>query len=80
MRDVSRNGNNSSVVQIVKIIIVENPNKYFKNDKTESCPICLETMEIGGNELGSMECEHTFHKNCIIEWLKVQNICPICRK
>ena len=37
-------------------MIVENPNKYFKNDSTDTCPICIETMEIGEEkeELASM--------------------------
>lgn len=26
------------------------------------------------------ECGHTFHKNCIIEWLKRSETCPMCRK
>ena len=68
--------------KIVKILIIKTPTKYFKNDNTESCPICLDVMKIDDNEkeLGSMECEHTFHKDCIIEWVKIQSICPICRK
>lgn len=80
IRSDSQNASTSSSQNLVKIIIVENTNKYFKNDKTDSCPICLEIMEINGDELASMECEHTFHKECIIQWLKVQSICPICRK
>lgn len=73
--------NRQSEVEVIRIIIVENPNKFFKNDSTETCPICLETMEIGrSNSLASMSCEHTFHKDCIIEWLRHSNMCPICRK
>ena len=26
-----------------------------------------------------LECGHKFHEKCIIEWLKTQNQCPICR-
>ena len=73
------NLNRRSQVEVIRIIIVENPNKYFKNDSTETCPICLDTMEIGEGNLASMSCQHTFHKHCIIEWLKVSNMCPICR-
>ena len=69
-------------VEVIRIIIVENPNKYFKNDTTEKCPICLDSMNIGEKEqaVASMNCEHTFHRECIIGWLKVSNTCPICRK
>ncbi|MBA2367440.1 MAG: hypothetical protein H0V82_00265 [Candidatus Protochlamydia sp.] len=24
-------------------------------------------------------CQHTFHKECIVEWLKRKHNCPICR-
>jgi len=45
------------------------------------CMICLnEYME---NELiSSLSCHdsHIFHENCIEEWLKKQDSCPICRK
>ena len=79
----NNNNNNPIVVErTVRIMIVENPNRYFKNDSTDTCPICIETMEIGEEkeELASMGCEHTYHKDCIVEWLKINSTCPICRK
>lgn len=26
-----------------------------------------------------LECEHAFHLDCIEEWIKVRNDCPLCR-
>ena len=52
----------------------ENYNKY----KDITCNICLEGFS-EGNILRVLECNHEFHENCIITWLKQRNTCPICR-
>ena len=52
----------------------ENINKY----KDITCNICLEGFEIG-NILRVLECQHEFHENCIVTWLKSRNTCPVCR-
>tara|TARA_B100001121_G_C18567150_1_gene563252 strand:- start:353 stop:721 length:369 start_codon:yes stop_codon:yes gene_type:complete len=44
-----------------------------------SCPICLETYEVGKYKR-VLPCGHIFHKKCIDKWLKKKLICPICRK
>lgn len=70
---------NQPRLQIVKIVIVKEPNKYFNNNN-DICCICLDSMEIDKKKtLSSMECEHTFHTECLLEWLKIKGICPICR-
>ena len=33
-----------------------------------------------GDEARVMECKHTFHKQCLDEWLRVNASCPTCRK
>lgn len=64
--------------RIVKIIIIKEENKYFKNN--DVCCICLEKMQLDNEKtLSSLICEHTFHTECLIEWLKVKDLCPICR-
>lgn len=44
--------------------------------QTNICNICLDNI----NENIYMECGHSFHKECISEWLKKNKNCPICRK
>lgn len=48
------------------------------SDPDMSCPICLN--EFVGQDLGSPEnCSHTFCFECILEWSKNINTCPIDR-
>ncbi|KAJ4917374.1 RING/U-box superfamily protein [Raphanus sativus] len=44
----------------------------------EPCCVCQEEYN-EGEELGKLECGHGFHSQCIKEWLKQKNICPICK-
>lgn len=49
---------------------------------TASCTICLEDYTTKNQDLCILECgvEHVFHEHCILEWLKKQETCPVCRK
>lgn len=59
--------------------------KYFLIRDTdcivgEECPICLEQY-IPGIYKRTLSCGHYFHKKCIDEWFKRENMdCPLCRK
>ncbi|KAL7127519.1 hypothetical protein ABFS83_14G258600 [Erythranthe nasuta] len=46
--------------------------------QTEPCSICREEYN-DGEDLGTLECEHDFHKDCIKQWLMQKNLCPICK-
>lgn len=41
------------------------------------CTICLSALNIGNTR--QTTCGHSFHKNCIEEWLLHNNTCPVCR-
>lgn len=32
-----------------------------------------------GDEVGKLECEHGYHVECIHQWLRLKNWCPICK-
>lgn len=39
------------------------------------CAFCLLSVKKGA----VIDCGHSFHKICISKWIKVNNICPLCR-
>jgi len=44
----------------------------------KDCAVCLKCPEVG-DITHKLPCAHKFHKNCIVEWLKKINSCPMCR-
>ena len=46
------------------------------NTESKECAICLEAA----GKICVLECEHAFHKDCILQWLKESRTCPICRR
>ncbi|KAK9116831.1 hypothetical protein Sjap_015778 [Stephania japonica] len=44
----------------------------------DSCTICLEDLEID-SEATRTPCFHMFHPSCIVKWLEMNNVCPLCR-
>ena len=47
-----------------------------KNKLLIDCCICLQNLDTDKHFL---RCAHSFHNECIKEWLKRSNKCPICR-
>lgn len=43
------------------------------------CSICLNNIKKGSECIGFI-CKHSFHAECAIAWMKIQNTCPNCRK
>jgi len=41
------------------------------------CSICLE--QFSKNRPVTLSCGHIYHKNCIKNWLKNNDACPLCR-
>ncbi|KAL3515290.1 hypothetical protein ACH5RR_022192 [Cinchona calisaya] len=49
-----------------------------ESQKLEPCCICQEDY-IVGDDIGTLDCRHEFHVCCIKQWLKLKNMCPICK-
>lgn len=43
-----------------------------------SCTICLEDYTLGEN-LVLCPCGHCYHRMCIKSWLRIKNLCPMCK-
>ena len=44
--------------------------------QVSECVICLEDID---NKKAILNCNHAFHKHCVLEWMNLQQKCPICR-
>lgn len=48
------------------------------SDPRSTCAICRDAF-IVGDSVQKLPCNHEFHADCILLWLKGNNTCPICR-
>ena len=55
-----------------KKIIQESIRKY------SSCIICFSDFN-KNDKIKILKCGHIYHKECINEWFKKKELCPICR-
>ncbi|KAL0964380.1 hypothetical protein UPYG_G00323040 [Umbra pygmaea] len=45
----------------------------------QTCAVCLEEFK-SRDELGVCPCLHAFHKKCLLKWLEIRSVCPMCNK
>ena len=48
--------------------------------KSEKCNICLEAINRGDQVTRLDNCNHIYHYDCIMQWVRVKNSCPTCTK
>lgn len=52
---------------------------YESDDDNEvTCTICMLPIE-DGDRIGALECDHKFHVECLKQWIKRRNVCPLCQ-
>ena len=42
------------------------------------CGVCMEALALEGRAR-QLPCEHRFHEECIVRWLRTHHTCPLCR-
>lgn len=61
------------------VILDVNKSSCVKDDEKEQCSVCMSHFQ--ENETKSeLSCSHKFHYDCIIEWGKHKQECPLCRE
>ena len=80
LHDTNKYGNppasKNAIEKLKKCKINENIIKEFGIEN--SCAVCKDEFIIG-EECILMPCNHHFHENCLLPWLKERNSCPVCR-
>ncbi|UIZ26989.1 hypothetical protein KXD40_001802 [Peronospora effusa] len=61
------------VEQLPKVKITQN-----EVDGSAECTVCKDFFAVD-DEVHRLPCEHSFHPDCILPWLKQHNSCPLCR-
>uniref|UniRef100_A0A0E0L5D1 RING-type E3 ubiquitin transferase n=2 Tax=Oryza punctata TaxID=4537 RepID=A0A0E0L5D1_ORYPU len=52
--------------------------KHFATEVERNCSICQEEFE-ANQETGRLICGHSYHVQCIKQWLSRKNTCPVCK-
>ncbi|KAF6155936.1 hypothetical protein GIB67_039267 [Kingdonia uniflora] len=48
------------------------------HESSETCIICQVEYE-NQEMIGTLDCGHEYHADCVKQWLRVKNVCPICK-
>lgn len=49
-----------------------------EHEDTKRCAVCLDDFE-SGEQVLLTPCNHMFHEDCIIPWVRSHGQCPVCR-
>ncbi|XP_060178302.1 E3 ubiquitin-protein ligase MBR1-like [Lycium barbarum] len=78
------NGDDNDVSKYLKIRTHSSPAKdgvdphVVADSESEICAICQSEFE-HEESIGTLQCEHKYHTDCIKQWLLRKKNCPMCR-
>lgn len=58
--------------------ILDHLSSHFPAEMQWKCSICQEEYE-EDDEMGKLDCGHSYHIHCIKQWLVQKNACPVCK-
>ncbi|KAK1281152.1 hypothetical protein QJS04_geneDACA003103 [Acorus gramineus] len=51
---------------------------HFSSENDWKCSVCQEEYDMN-DEIGKLDCGHSYHMFCIKQWLLQKNACPVCK-
>lgn len=63
------------VLSALRVSIVSSSDTVVDSE----CTICQDMIEAKHEIVSLTACDHHFHKECLLRWLRLQNWCPVCR-
>ncbi|XP_059651006.1 E3 ubiquitin-protein ligase AIRP1-like [Cornus florida] len=64
----------ASIEALEKVVAIDND-----GSSADQCVICLEEFRLGSEVLTRLPCSHVYHGDCIVNWLRRSQLCPVCR-
>lgn len=65
-------------LDVYTIELRANRREPIPSEKDDLCPICCKEFGTEG-DINSLNCEHSYHHHCILDWVKKSLTCPYCR-
>lgn len=69
---------NAVMARLSTRVMSANDIEELKKCDAQSCGVCLDTFLDGANVV-KLSCNHSYHSDCILPWLRTANTCPTCR-
>ncbi|KAL1219992.1 putative RING-H2 finger protein ATL37 [Cardamine amara subsp. amara] len=74
----ARSGIDKDIIESFPLFLYSEINELKIGKGGVECEICLNEFEDEETLRWMPPCSHTFHANCIDEWLSSQSTCPVC--
>uniref|UniRef100_A0ACD5ZSS7 Uncharacterized protein n=1 Tax=Avena sativa TaxID=4498 RepID=A0ACD5ZSS7_AVESA len=66
----------AAISALPRMVVVEGGSG---GDASASCAVCLGDYDRGDVLRVLPACEHSFHRPCVDQWLRLRPSCPVCR-